>query len=48
MEPTCTMALEGRAMINYYMKNYFNAITDITMALVCSAPFFVVLFYSGG
>ncbi len=35
MEPSCTMALEGRAMINYYMRNYFNAITDITTALVC-------------
>jgi tetratricopeptide (TPR) repeat protein len=33
MDPECTMALEGRAMVNYYMKNYFNALTDITKAL---------------
>lgn len=34
LDPDCTMGLEGRAIVNYHMKNYFNALIDITRALV--------------
>jgi len=44
IKPETASALEGRAILNYDLKNYFSALYDISHALVCSIFYLLIIF----